>query len=175
MLGVVLFAGTAPGFVAGDDPFTVWTPFALLTRALLGAAGWCWVLAILGLLERPRNGSARDRGGTAVERGGSERTQGRERILHRALRYGALAAPPWYMLHQPVVVAFAYGVVGRPVPAAVKYTVIVLSSPAVIFTVHEYGVRRTRVTRFLSGMRTAPAARPVPTATRTEPPPPATS
>ncbi|MFC7512307.1 hypothetical protein ACFQV4_26970 [Streptomyces thermocarboxydus] len=52
VLGVALFAGTAPGFVAGDDPFTAWTPAALATQALFGAAGWCWVLAILGLLDR---------------------------------------------------------------------------------------------------------------------------
>ncbi|GAB3178927.1 acyltransferase family protein [Streptomyces incanus] len=168
VLGLLLFAGTAPGFVAGDDPFTAWTPFALATRALFGAAGWCWVLAILGLLDRPRNGAA-------GQRGGAEGAQDRDRVLHRALRYGALAALPWYVLHQPVVVAVAYGVVGRPVPAAVKYAVIVVSSLAVVFTVHEYGVRRTRVTRFLFGMRTAPAARPVPAATRTEPPPPTTS
>ncbi|GAB2789335.1 hypothetical protein GCM10027073_21860 [Streptomyces chlorus] len=168
VLGLVLFAGTAPGFVAGDDPFTAWTPFALFTRALFGAAGWCWVLAILGLLDRPRNGTARAGGGT-------EGTRGRDRILHRALRYGALAALPLYVLHQPVVVVFAYGVVGWSVPAAVKYAVIVLSSLAVIFTIHEFGVRRTRVTRFLFGMRTVSPARPVPAATRTGPPPPTTS
>ncbi|MFI8304634.1 acyltransferase family protein [Streptomyces sp. NPDC085927] len=182
VLGLVLFAGTAPGFVAGDDPFTAWTSFALVTRALFGAAGWCWVLAILGLLDRPRNGTARGRGGTAGgrggtagERGGAQGTQDRDRLLHRALRYGALAALPWYVLHQPAVVAVAYGVVGWSVPAAVKYAVIVASSLAVVFTVHEYGVRRTRVTRFLFGMRTAPPTRPVPAATRTEPPPPTTS
>ncbi|MFE9923190.1 hypothetical protein ACFYQA_16865 [Streptomyces sp. NPDC005774] len=158
---LVLSAGTAPGFAAGDDPFTVWTPFALFTRALLEAAGRCWGLAILGLLDRPRNGTAG--------------TGGRDRILHRALRYGALAALPWYVLHQPVVVAFAYGLVGWSVPAAVKYTVFALSSLAVIFTVHEYRVRRTRVTRFLFGMRTASPARSVAAATRTEPPPGTTS
>ncbi|MFD3734487.1 hypothetical protein [Streptomyces sp. NPDC058632] len=115
VLGPALFAGTAPGFVAGDDPFTAWTPFALLTRALFGAAGWCWALAVLGLLDRSRDGTARKRGGTGRARGGAEGARDRARALHRALWYGAFAALPLYVLHQPVVVAFPYGVVGRPV------------------------------------------------------------
>lgn len=144
LLGLALFAGTAPGFVAGDDPFTAWTPFALFTRALFGAAGWCWVVAILGLLDRPRPRTTRPR------------PEGKDTPTRRAtaLRYVALAALPLYVLHQPVVVAFAYGVVGWSVPAAVKYAVIVAASSAVILIGYEYGVRRTALTRFLFGMRT---------------------
>ena len=136
-LGVALFAGCAPGFVAGDDPFTAWTSFALVTRALFGAAGWCWVVAILGLLDRPRRPRA-DSG-----RGG-------------ILPYLAVAALPLYVLHQPVVVVFAYGVVGWSAPMAVKYGVIVAASLAVVLALYEYGVRRWAVTRFLSGMRPGP-------------------
>lgn len=143
VLGLALFAGTAPGFLTVDDPFTDWTPFALCTRALFGAAGWCWVVAILGLLDRPRKDAARS---------------GRR---SEAWAYVALAALPLYVLHQPVVVAFAYGVVGWHAPMAVKYVVIVAASLAVILAVYEVGVRRTRVTRFLFGMRTDPPAKPV--------------
>ncbi|MFC8392993.1 MULTISPECIES: acyltransferase family protein [unclassified Streptomyces] len=145
VLGVVLFAGTAPGFVAGDDPFTAWTPSALVTRALFGAAGWCWVIAILGLLDRPRRPRVRS------GRGGM-------------LPYLAVAALPLYVLHQPVVVAFAYGVVGWSAPMAVKYAVIVAASLTAVLALYEYGVRRWAVTRFLFGMRPDP---------RTPPPAPA--
>ncbi|MGW4026460.1 acyltransferase family protein, partial [Streptomyces sp. NPDC005009] len=141
VLGVVLFAGTAPGFVAGDDPFTAWTPSALATRALFGAAGWCWVVAILGLLDRPRR--PRVRSGRGV-----------------ILPYLAVAALPLYVLHQPVVVAFAYGVVGWSAPMAVKYAVIVAASLAVVLALYEYGVRRWAVTRFLFGMRPGPPPAP---------------
>jgi peptidoglycan/LPS O-acetylase OafA/YrhL len=130
--GLVLFAGTAPGFMAGEDPFTAWTPVALGTRALFGAAGWCWVAAILGLLDRHPH---------------TQRSPG------RVLGYLAVAALPLYVLHQPVVVAFAYGVVGWDAPIPVKYAAIVAGSLVVILLVYEYGVRRTRVTRFLFGMR----------------------
>ncbi|MEU9793505.1 acyltransferase [Streptomyces sparsogenes] len=137
VLGLALFAGTAPGFVAGDDPFTAWTPFALSTRAMFGAAGWCWVVAILGLLDRPRAhpGPRPARHGRPVR------------------EYLTAAALPLYVLHQPVVVAFAYGVVGWSAPIAVKYAAIVAGSLAVILVVYEYAIRRTRVTRLLFGMR----------------------
>nr|WP_246204206.1 acyltransferase [Streptomyces tailanensis] len=140
-LGLVLFAATAPGFMAGDgDPFTDWTPSALATRALFGAAGWCWVVAILGLLDRPRE----------------PRAGGRSK---RLWAYLALAAMPLYVLHQPVVVAFAYGVVGWSAPIVVKYVAIVTGSLIVILALYEYAVRRTRPTRFLLGMRPGRAAR----------------
>ncbi|MET8893332.1 acyltransferase family protein [Streptomyces albogriseolus] len=146
VLGVALFAGTAPGFVAGDDPFTAWTPAALATRALFGAAGWCWVLAILGLLDR-------------LARAPRPARRGRTSPL---LAYLAVAALPLYVLHQPVVVAYAYGVVGWSAPAGVKYAVIVAASLATVVLLYEIGVRRRAVTRWLFGMRPAPreAARP---------------
>ncbi|CAL9614451.1 acyltransferase family protein [Streptomyces sp. enrichment culture] len=148
LLGLALFAGTAPGFIAGNDPFTAWTPSAVTTRALFGAAGWCWVLALLGLLDRRR---ARPGGSPAdPPEGGRPATASRRAAL---LRYLAVAALPLYVLHQPVVVALAYGVTGWRAPIAVEYAVIVTGSLAVILVVYEAGVRRSRATRFLFGMR----------------------
>lgn len=136
--GVVLFAGTAPGFLSLDDPFTEWSAFALVTRAVFGAAGWCLVLAILGLLDRPRE----------------------PRAPRPAMVYLGVAALPLYVLHQPVLVALAYGVVGRPAPIVIKYAVIVAGSLAVILVLYEAVVRRTRLTRFLFGMRPDPPVKP---------------
>ncbi|WP_425247182.1 acyltransferase family protein [Streptomyces sp. NEAU-NA10] len=144
--GLVLFVATAPGFSAADDPFTDRTPLALLTRALFSAAGWCWVVAILGLLDRRR-----------ARRRPAPVTRGRR---GRVLGYLVVAALPLYVLHQPVVVAFAYGVVGWSAPIAVKYAAIVTASLAVTLLVYELLVRRTPVTRFLFGMRTAPPSAP---------------
>ncbi|MFD9322473.1 hypothetical protein ACFWDQ_33310 [Streptomyces sp. NPDC060053] len=111
------------------------TPLALLTRALSGAAGWARVVAILGLLDRPRP---------------------HRRPPSRVLGHLSVAALPLYVLHRPVVVVFAYGVVGWSAPIVVKYAVIVTASPAVLLLVYAYGVRRTRVTRSRFGMRGAP-------------------
>jgi peptidoglycan/LPS O-acetylase OafA/YrhL len=146
VVGLVLFVATAPGFSTADDPFTDRTPLALLTRALFSVAGWCWVVAILGLLDRRR---ARRRPSPVPQgRGGA------------ALGYLVVAALPLYVLHQPVVVAFAYGVVGWSAPIALKYAAIVAPSLAVTLLVYELLVRRTPVTRFLFGMRRAPASAP---------------
>ncbi|MGW7661363.1 acyltransferase family protein [Streptomyces sp. NPDC054756] len=134
--GLALFAGTAPGFLGLDDPFTDRNAFAWATRGLFGLAGWCWVVALLGLLDRPRPA----------------------RTPSRALVYLGVAALPVYVLHQPVVVALAYGVVGLPGPIAVKYALIVAGSLVVILALYEGLVRRTRPTRFLFGIRAAPRA-----------------
>ncbi|MEV7285175.1 acyltransferase [Streptomyces sp. NPDC093252] len=141
VLGVALFTATAPGFMSLDDPFTDRSGFAVLTRALFGAAGWCWVLAIVGLLDRPR---ARPVRGARVR------------------AYLAGAALPVYVLHQPVVVAFAYGVVGWAAPMGVKYAAIVTGSLVVVFGVYEFGIRRARAVRFLFGMRAGASPAPAP-------------
>lgn len=146
VLGLVLFAASAPGFLAGEDPFTARTGPAMATRSLFGAAGWCWVTAILGFLDRRR---APRPSVTSVGRGGR---------VQEGLAYLAVAALPLYVLRQPVVVAFAYGVVGWSAPIMVKYAVIVTGSLAVILVVYEYAVRRTRATRFLFGMQPGPSA-----------------
>ncbi|GAA3245312.1 hypothetical protein GCM10020256_72040 [Streptomyces thermocoprophilus] len=128
-----------------DDPFTDGSPFAAGTRALFGAAGWCWVLAILGALDRRRSA-----------RRAASREPGTAR---RARAYLVVAALPLYVLHQPVLVAVAYGVIGWDTPAPVKYAVIVAGTLAVILLLYEYGVRRTAAGRVLFGMRTAAAPR----------------
>lgn len=142
--GLVLFAGSAPGFMSLDDPFTDASPLGLVTRAVFGAAGWCWVAAILGLLDRPRAGRER------------QDRQGAGRSPSRAMVYLGIAALPVYVLHQPVVVALAYGVVGWSAPIVIKYAAIVAGSLVVIVVLYECLVRRTRLTRFLFGMRPDP-------------------
>ncbi|MFF5159497.1 hypothetical protein ACFY3N_25325 [Streptomyces sp. NPDC000348] len=87
--------------------------------------------------------------------------------MHRKVREGrgagvlphlSPAALPLYVLHQPVVVAFAYGVVGWSAPMAAEYAVIVAASLRAVLVLYEYGVRRWAVTRFLFGMRPAAPA-----------------
>ncbi|MFE7272028.1 acyltransferase [Streptomyces sp. NPDC057623] len=141
--GVLLFAACGPGFMTSDDPFTDRTPLALGTRALFSAAGWCLAVAVTGTLDRPRE--------QPPAGAGPSPTTG----------YLGVAALPLYVLHQPVVVALAYAVVGWSAPIVVEYAVIVAGSFAVILVLYECVVRRTRVTRFLFGMRAAPQ-RPAP-------------
>jgi hypothetical protein len=98
VLGVLIFMIGMPGFlIAGGDPFTDMTALAIGARALYGVAGWFLLVAILGLLDRRRPAPATADGPPA----------GRRRLSG----YVAVAILPLYVLHQPVVVAVAYGVV----------------------------------------------------------------
>ena len=145
VLGLVLFLIGLPGFlIAGGDPFTDMTALAIGARTLYGVTGWCWLVAILGLLDRWRRGVAATPAAAPVP------SDGRGRRLYG---YLSIAALPLYILHQPIVVAVAYGVVGWDAPIVVKYTVIVVVSLALTVAAYDLLVRRTRVTRFLFGMR----------------------
>ncbi|MFD9938890.1 hypothetical protein ACFWZ6_37825 [Streptomyces massasporeus] len=118
-LGVLLFLAAAPGFTTADEPFTQTTPLAVVSRALFGAAGWCLVVAIPGLLDRPGRQPPQE---PAQAHAGALRP--------RAYAYLAAAVLPLYVLHQPSVVAVAYFVVGWPASIAVEYAVLVTISLA---------------------------------------------
>lgn len=140
VIGVLVFMIGMPGFlIAGGDPFTDMTALAIGSRTLYGVAGWCWLVAILGLLDRRRPVPVAAEGAQASSR--------------RLYGYVGVAVLPLYILHQPVVVAVAYGVVGWDAAIAIEYAVIVAASLALTVAVYDLFVRRTRVTRFLLGMR----------------------
>jgi glucans biosynthesis protein C len=99
---------------------------------------WVWVLALLGagraLLSTPARG----------------------------LGYASEASFPFYVLHQTVIVAVAYAVVGWDLGLWTKFATVGLASLALTLGLYEV-VRRTRVTRFLFGMRPRrPRPRPAP-------------
>ncbi|MEU8380225.1 acyltransferase [Streptosporangium sp. NPDC048865] len=150
--GLALFAAGVPVLLAaGDDAFTASAPLAVFGRALYGAAGWCWLLTILGLLDRlparPAGPAPAGPDGPAVPAPARPARGG-------ALRgYLAEAVLPLYVLHQPIVVAVAYQVVRWQAPIAVKYPVIVAVSLVLMFLAYDLLVRRTAPTRFLFGMR----------------------
>lgn len=148
--GLVLFTLALPAFVAAGedgDAFTDTTAAAILARSLFGLAGWCWLVAILGLLDRRRERRP------APPETADARPVGRPGRLYG---YLATAVLPLYILHQPIVVAVAYGVVGLDTNILVKYTVISLTSLVLTVAAYDVLVRRTRVTRFLFGMRARP-------------------
>jgi peptidoglycan/LPS O-acetylase OafA/YrhL len=136
VLAVVAFGAGAPGFMtAGSEVFTAMTPLAIVSRVLFSISGWCCLVALLGLLDRPRRQESIPAGPAPAK------------------AYLAEAALPLYVLHQPIVVAVAFVVVRWHAPALVKYAVIVVVSLALVFAAYDILIRRTRVTRFLAGMR----------------------
>jgi peptidoglycan/LPS O-acetylase OafA/YrhL len=135
VLAVVAFGAGAPGFIALDaEVWTGMSPLAVVSRVLFSVSGWCCLVALLGLLDRPR-------------------APGPPRERPPLYAYLAAAALPFYVLHQPIVVAVAYLVVPWRAPMIVEYAVIVAVSLTLIFAVYDILVRRTRITRWLFGMR----------------------
>lgn len=134
-----LFLASTPGFFGTDEPFTAMEPLAIWARVCYGVTGWCAVVAILGLLDRPRPA---DRPAVSSRRS-------------RLTAYLGDAVLPLYVLHQPIVVAVAYVVVAWELPAVAKFVVIVAVSLALTIAIYDLLVRRTPVTRFLFGMRPA--------------------
>ncbi|GAA1600997.1 acyltransferase family protein [Catellatospora bangladeshensis] len=164
VLGAALMLAGMPLFLSLEDgdPFSDLTGVAMTARFLYGITGWCWVMAILGLLDRrrsPDSASARaepDRPaadgdpGTGSAAGPGQAPTG---VGRRVYAYLALGALPIYILHQPIVVAVAYVVVSWPAPILVKYAALVTIALLLTIGAYEFLVRRTRITRFLFGMR----------------------
>ncbi|GAA1017608.1 hypothetical protein Aple_023850 [Acrocarpospora pleiomorpha] len=147
--GLILFSIGTPGFLTmagtpGADPLTDMTALAIGSRVLFGAAGWCCVVAILGLLDRRRSARTSAPDPEPHPRGG---------LGTRLYGYLATAVLPLYILHQPIVVAVAYVVIRWDAPMVLKYLTIVTASLTLTVAAYDLLVRRTRPTRFLFGMR----------------------
>ncbi|HEY7754602.1 MAG TPA: acyltransferase [Actinomycetota bacterium] len=107
---------------------------------------WVWVLAMLG-----------------VGKAFLARSNG------RVLRYSGEASYPFYLLHQTVIVAVAYVVVGWGLGVWSAFAAIVIASFALTLGIYELVVRRTSATRLLFGMKPRRAERRVPVAVETAP------
>ena len=136
LLGWAVAAG--PGVMSGAEPG--WS-------VLQGLAGWTWLAAIAGFAAaftaRRQTSMATPRPAPAPE----PRWQ-------RAADYANQAVLPFYLLHEPVIVAFAWIIVRWHAPILVKYPVLVAVSFTATLVIYELAVRRYRITRFLSGMKT---------------------
>ena len=130
--GISVTAGAAPGW-----------------SALQGLAGWAWIVAIMGFAAAI---TARLRRPPATA-GSRPAPAGSEPRWRRAALYGNEAVLPFYLLHEPVIVAAAWVVVRWHAPALAKYPALVAMSFAATLAIYELAVRRFRTTRFLFGMK----------------------
>src|SRR5215472_15988533 len=135
LLGWAVAAGSS--VVSGAEPG--WS-------ALQGLAGWAWLAAIAGFAAAF---TARRQTDTATPRP----ARAREPRWQRAAGYANQAVLPFYLLHEPVIVAFVWIIVRWHAPIVVKYPVLVVASFAVTLVIYELAVRRYRITRLLFGMK----------------------
>jgi hypothetical protein len=129
--GVDVMTGAAPGW-----------------SGLQGLAGWLWVVAIVGLAESLM--ARRQRRSPSTAALPAARLESRWR---RAAGYANQAVLPFYLLHEPVIVAAAWVIVRWRAPIPMKYAVLVVVSFAGTLLLYDVLVRRLRVTRLLFGMR----------------------
>ena len=104
---------------------------------------------------RTRRGRAERRGqtGTATPRP----APAREPRWQRAAGYANQAVLPFYLLHEPVIVAFAWIIVRWHAPILARYPVLVAASFTATLVIYELAVRRYRITRLLFGVKPEPS------------------
>jgi surface polysaccharide O-acyltransferase-like enzyme len=157
-LAVVLFAAGGAVYAAADahgDPFVDTNLASVVFRVLKTVDGWLWVIAILGAA---RSGLAR--GPKAMATRASAGGSAGGGILGRLGRYANEAVLPFYVLHETVIVAVAYVVLTWRIGAGPQYGLIVLASLAATLFLYDLGVRRTRLTRLLFGLKPIPSSQP---------------
>jgi glycine betaine/choline ABC-type transport system substrate-binding protein/surface polysaccharide O-acyltransferase-like enzyme len=118
--------------------------------ALQGLAGWLWIVSILGFTESLM-ARRRSQSGT-ISHLPPVRAELRWR---RATRYANEAVLPFYVLHEPVIVAAAWIIIRFDAPIVAKYAVLVTVSFTGTLLLYETLVRRFRVPRLLFGMKPA--------------------
>jgi glucan biosynthesis protein C len=131
---------------SGADPMRGVTPPLSATQ---GLAGWLWTTAMLGVA-----GTVAARF-TALPAGSPARSSAHPPRWRRVASYGNEAVLPFYVLHEPVIVAVAWVIVRWPAPLLVKYLSVVAASFVLTLALYEGLVRRFKLTRFLFGMKPA--------------------
>ncbi len=135
--GAVITPGTGLG--AGVPPG--WS-------ALQGLAGWAWIVVIMGFA-----GSLAARQGSRLPVKAAPPPEAPRPAWHRAARYANEAVLPFYLLHEPVIVAVAWLIVRWHAPIAAEYATLVAVAFAVTLGLYETLIRRFRITRLLFGMK----------------------
>jgi heme/copper-type cytochrome/quinol oxidase subunit 2 len=127
ILTVVALSGVTSGSSGPSDPSGINGSY-IVVSTIWGLNGWCWVAAILGF--------------------------GRKHLSfnHRFLQTSNELVLPFYILHQAVIVAVAYYVVGLGSIVIEKYLLIMLASFPIIVALL-YPINKINLLRFLFGMR----------------------
>lgn len=107
-------------------PQTFWE---FLLWGLVAACGWCWsaFMLFIGMRYLDRDS--------------------------KALRYGQAAILPFFVVHQPVILAIAYFVVQWEATIAIKLLVVVLGAFVVSIGLTELVIKRAGILRVIFGMK----------------------
>ena len=134
-VGIVAFLATTALFMSFEfelekPPRAFWE---FLVWGLIAACGWCWTAFVLFIGMRYLDRDS------------------------KALRYGQVTLLPFFLLHQPVILAIAYFVVQWEATIAIKLLVVVLGAFAVSIGLTELVIKRVGILRLLFGMKPRPS------------------
>lgn len=153
VLAIVGSVGGISGFYliaesTRTDPLKAYDLASVMLRFFKGLVGWCWIIAILGFLE-----DARKKRQSARNSHESRSTIYNRTFLIGLERYANEAVLPFYILHQTVIVTIGFHVVQWSTSALLKFLVISLTTLAMTLLLYEIVIKRTRLMRFLFGMK----------------------
>ncbi len=125
-LAATVIGMSLESFDIEQSPETFWE---FLMWGLIAACGWCWTACVLCIGMRYLNRDS------------------------QALQYGQRTQLPFFVVHQPVILAIAYFVVQWEASLPVKLLVVVLGSFAVSIGLTELVIKRVGVLRNAFGMK----------------------
>jgi glucan biosynthesis protein C len=117
------------GFEIEKAPRTFWE---FLMWGLMAVCGWCWTAFMLYIGMRYLDRDS------------------------KVLRYGLSVNLPFFVVHQPVILAIAYFVVQWEASIAIKLLVVVLGAFVVSIGLTELVIKRVGILRVLFGMKVRP-------------------
>jgi hypothetical protein len=121
-------------------------------RFLKGMTGWFWIVTIMGLAIGVGQKGRRSEGERPVDVS-SVGMPSKTSIMDRIGGYAREAQLPFYILHYTPLIIIGFFVLQWQVSTTVQYFVIVISTLVVTLLLYDLVVRRTKLTRFLIGMR----------------------
>jgi hypothetical protein len=111
-------------------PRTVWE---LLMWGLIAICGWCWTAFTLSIAMHYLNRDS------------------------RALRYGQAALLPFFLVHQPAILAVAYFAVQWEASIAFKLLIVIFGAFVLSIGLTELVIKRVGILRLLFGMKVQPS------------------
>jgi glucan biosynthesis protein C len=129
ILGAMALIISMESFDIEKAPGTFWE---FLTWGLIVVCGWCWTafMFFIGMRYMDRDS--------------------------KTLRYGQATLLPFFLLHQPAILAIAYFVVQWKASIAIKLLVVILGAFVVSLGLTELVIKRVGILRVLFGMKAPP-------------------
>jgi hypothetical protein len=162
ILYIIYFGGLGGTFaIARVDWWSDYGPWGVLVRFAKGLTSWFWVVAIAGMVmnigRKRAEGKRADKKAHEIKHlssTGHADASEKPVFMRRLVVYAKEAQLPFYVLHQLPIVIIGFYVVKWEIHALLKYILICFGSLAATFALYDIFVRRTKITRFIFGMRT---------------------